>query len=176
MDRFSSWLKYQIIKLFHLEGITGVLRFCDWGEITIVRADGRIEHKVLKKRWNIITNTGKAEAANLLGNVSTPHAFTYLAVGSDDTAENATQTGLIAEITDGGLARAAATVTRVQTTVSNDTLNLYKDWTGSATRTIKECGVFNDPTTGIMLGRKLTGTTVINNLDHFQLTYKVACS
>ena len=81
------------------------------------RADGTLKWEL--KTPNTIMSAGKAALANLAGNVSSPTAFTYLAVGTSTTAVAVNQTALGAEITTGGLARASATVSRVTTTVTN---------------------------------------------------------
>ena len=133
--------------------------------------DGRI-----RDRWsvdNIITNAGKAELANLAGNVSSPTEFTYLAVGTSSTAVLASQTTLVGEITDTGLARAGATVTRATTTVTNDTLQLVYEWTASGDKTVEEAGVFNASSSGVMLSRALTGTKTLANGEKIQITYQV---
>lgn len=132
--------------------------------------DGKvIEERTIK---NIITNTGKAEIANLAGNVSTPASFTYLAIGTGTTAAAATQTALVTEITDTGLERAAATVSRVTTTATNDTLQLVKQWTATGAKAVTECGAFNAASTGIMLGRQVFSAINTANGDTIQVTYK----
>jgi len=125
---------------------------------------------------NTITNAGKAAAAGLLGNTGTVTAFTYLAVGTSSTAESAAHTALQAEITDTGLARAAATVARSTTTVTNDTLELNKTWTATGAKTVEEIGMFNDASTGVMLGRKLTTSKSISNGETLAATYKIIVS
>jgi len=122
---------------------------------------------------NIITNAGKAQIALLAGDASAV-PFTYLAVGTSNTATAASQTALGAEITDSGLARAAATVSRVTTTVTNDTLQLYYSFTVTGTKSVEEIGMFNASSSGTMLGRALTGTKSLVNGDILQITYKVA--
>ena len=126
--------------------------------------------------YNTITNAGKAEAANLLGNVSTPTAFTYLALGTSNTAESASHTALQAEITDTGLARAAATVSRVTTNQTNDTLQLAKTWTATGAKTVEEIGVFNAASAGTMLGRKLTTSKALANGETLAATYQIIVS
>ena len=121
---------------------------------------------------NTITNTGLAEVANLIGNVSTPVSFTFLAVGIGTTAAAATDTALESEIVDSGLARAAATVTRQTTTVANDTLQLVKSWSVSGTKAVTECGAFNDASAGIMLGHQVFSAINVVSGDTLQLTYK----
>jgi hypothetical protein len=121
---------------------------------------------------NTIANSGLGVVSGLVGNVGSEVAFTYLAVGTDSTAESAAHTALQAEIVDTGLARAAATVTQETTTQTDDTLQLYKVWTATGTKSIEEIGAFNDATTGTMLGRKLTGTKTVNNTETLTATYQ----
>lgn len=122
---------------------------------------------------NTITNTGKAQIALLAGDAAAV-PFTYLAVGTDSTAADVTDTALIAEITDTGLARAAATVSRVTTTVTNDTLRLVKTWTASGSKTVEEVGIFNDASVGTILGRKLTTSKAVASGETLTGTYDVA--
>ena len=107
-----------------------------------------------------ITAAGKAEVAGLIGDSGSPTEFTYLANGSGSTAFVKTQTALVTENTANGSARAAATVTRTDTTDTNDTLSLVKQWTASGAITIKEAGVFNASSAGDMLARKVLAATV----------------
>lgn len=123
---------------------------------------------------NTITNGGKAEVAGLTGNTGSPTAFTYLAVGTSSTAPAAAQTALQAELSSDGLSRAAATVSRTTTTVTNDTLRLVKAFSVTGTQTVEEAGIFNDPTAGTMLGRALTGSKAVVNGDTLTVTYDVA--
>lgn len=122
---------------------------------------------------NIITTAGVAQMALLAGD-ATAVPFTYLAVGTSTTAVAGSQTALVAEITDSGLARAAATVSRVTTTSTNDTLQLYKEFSVTGSKTVEEAGVFNDATTGTMLARALTTSKSVINGDLLQITYKVS--
>lgn len=122
---------------------------------------------------NLITSAGKAQIALLAGDASAV-PFTFLAVGTSNTAVSVGQTALIGEITTSGLGRAAATVSRTTTTVTNDTLSLVKTFTVTGSATIEEVGIFNDASAGTMLGRALTGTTAVVNGDSIQFTYLVA--
>ena len=122
---------------------------------------------------NTITNASLAAVSGLVGNTGSQTAFTYLAVGTSSTAESAAHTALQAEITDTGLERAAATVSRVTTTQTNDTLQLYKEWTATGSKTVEEVGIFNAASTGVMLGRKLTTSKAVVDTDKLQVTYKV---
>lgn len=122
---------------------------------------------------NGITNAGKAQIALLAGD-ATAVPFTYLAVGTSTTAFGASQTALQAETTTNGLARAAGTVSRVTTTVTNDTLQLVKTWTATGAVSVEEIGIFNDSSAGTMLCRALTTTKTVSADDTLTATYKVA--
>ena len=124
-----------------------------------------------------IQNAGKAESAALIVDTASPAAFTYLAVGTGTGAFDATDTTLDAEITDSGLARASATVTRVTTTVTNDTAQLSKAFSVTGTKTLGEQATFNAASAGDMLQRTaLSPTRAVVNGDTYTLTVKIAVS
>lgn len=124
---------------------------------------------------NKITNASLAVFSGLAGNTGSQNAFTYLAVGTSSTATSAAHTALQAEITDTGLARAAATVTRSTSGggQTNDTLQLDYTWTASGSKTVEEVGVFNASSGGVMAGRLLTGSQVLINGNTLTVTYKI---
>ena len=128
---------------------------------------------------NTVSNNAFAVLSGLAGNTGSQTAFTFLAVGTSNTAPAASQTLLGGEISTAGLSRVAATVSRVTTTQTNDTLQLYNEFTVSgAGATVEEAGVFNVITTNtaIMLARALTGTKALSSGDKFQVTYQVKFS
>lgn len=105
-----------------------------------------------------LTNVGMAALTALWGNVSSPAGMTYIAYGTGTTAESAALTTLTTEV-----ARVAATFSKESVYGTNDTLK----WTATHTAasgtvetplTVTEIGVFDDPTTGIMLFRKLAAS------------------
>lgn len=134
-----------------------------------------------KKRWdtgwitNGITSAGLAQLASLAGDASAV-PFTYLALGTSNTAFSASQTALGAEISTNGLSRAAATISRVTTTVTNDTWQAVYTWTASGSSTVEEIGVFNASSSGTMLARALTSSKTMVNTDTLQATYQVKFS
>lgn len=148
---------------------------------TSIRGQVRLQafDKDGKEKWdtgfqkNTITNLGLKAMCGLTGNIDSQTAFTYVAVGTSNTAPAATQTALVAEITDSGLARAAVTPTSETTTVTDDTLQLSKSFSVTGTKTVEEAGVFNDPTTGVMLARALTTSKSVVNGDTLVVTYQV---
>lgn len=121
---------------------------------------------------NTIVSAGKAQLALLAGDASAV-PFTYLELGTSSSAVAVGQTALQAAITDTGLDRGAATVSRITTNVANDTLQLVKTWTATGTKAIEEIGAFNASSGGTMLGRALTGTKNVVNGEQITATYKV---
>lgn len=135
--------------------------------------DGKV-----RDRWSVnnsVVTAGFAQLALLAGD-ATATPFTYLALGTSSTAVSTAQTALQAEITDSGLERASATVSRVTTTNTNDTLQLVKTWTITGSKTIEEIGVFNASSAGTMLARALTGTKTVASGETITGTYKVKFS
>lgn len=149
----------------------GEIRVKGYARLRCVAPNGKVKWDTGFMR-NTITNASFAVVSGLVGNTGAQTAFTYLAVGTDNTAESASQTTLVAELTDTGLARAAATVSRVTTTQTNDTLQLYHEWTATGSKTIEEIGAFNAASSGTMFGRKLTTSKSVGNGDKLQGTYQ----
>ena len=106
-----------------------------------------------------------------------PTAFSYLELGTSDTAAANSQTALVAAITDSGLARASSTVTNETTTLTGDTMQFVKSWTASGTKTVKEIGTFNASSGGEMLQRYvLTTPRALVSSDTYTLTVKIVAS
>ena len=119
-----------------------------------------------------IVNVGLALIADRIGGVAGGSAISYVAYGTGTTAFSASQTALVTET-----ARAAATVTRTTTNVSNDTLQLVKAFSISSTLTITEVGAFNASSGGTMLCRtKLATPRDVTSGSTFTYTQKVAFS
>jgi hypothetical protein len=115
-----------------------------------------------------ITNSGSAAITSKFGTTF------WLELGTGATAFDYAQTALVAAITDSGLERAAATVTRVTTTDANDTLQCTKTWTATGTKAIAEAGVFDAASGPTMWARKVLGAAqTVNSTETFALTYKI---
>jgi len=141
------------------------------GEIEIT-----LNGKVVQKITNLITTAGKAGLASRLNGNGAEAAFTYLAVGTGTNAAAAGDTTLQTEITDSGLARAAATVSRVTTTTTNDTARLAYTWTATGTKAITEVGALNAAAAGTLLGRRVFSAVNVVNTDTFGITYNFVIS
>lgn len=121
---------------------------------------------------NIITSAGLAAMASRCNGDGSVAVFGYLAVGTGTNAADISDTTLQSEITDSGLARAAATVSRVTTTVTNDTAQFDKVWSVTGTKAITEVGVLNASSLGVLLGRQVFSAINVVNTYVFQITYK----
>ena len=159
-------LKWLLSKLVRIDrfGMRDELRIEQW----------RNGKKIVDKTYigKCPTEVGFALVADLVGSVNSPVAVTYLAVGTGSTAADPGDTTLVTEVTDTGLARASATVTRVTTTVANDTLQLLKEWTATGVKILREIGAFNASGNGTMLARKVYDAITTADTDHVKMTYK----
>lgn len=121
----------------------------------------------------VTTNAGFAETAKHVTGTGTPAAFTRIALGTG-TGQGAGDTTLLAEITDSGLARVVATtVSTITTTETDDTANWSEVFTATATKEVKEAGVFNQAAGGdmLMVGDLSPYAPMVNN-DTLTITMK----
>ena len=121
----------------------------------------------------VMTNTGFAAIAGLVGNTGSINALTYLAYGDGTTSAAATNTALKGSESQ----RESATVSRTTTTVTNDTLQLTKTFSITATETIAEVGGFNASTAGTMFVRSvLSSARSVSSGDSYVCTLKIKFS
>jgi hypothetical protein len=121
--------------------------------------------------YNLIPTVGKALLADLLCGDTGASFVSYLALGLDTTAADASDTVLGSEIVDSGLERALATTSRITTSTTNDTASLAYTWTATGAKAVTELGAFNDATAGTMLGRRVFSAVNVVNTDQLQVTY-----
>lgn len=150
-----------------------------------IKLVGIVEHKVWDKLGklkihridkNLITNAGLAGVASRINGAGSEAAFTYLAVGTGTTAPSATDTALESEIVDSGLARTAATCTRVTTTKTNDTAQLQTTFTVTGSKNVTEIGILNAASGGVLLGRQTFTALPLAAGDTYTATYKIIVS
>jgi len=122
----------------------------------------------------MVVNAGKAIIANRIkGDGTNPK---HVGWGTSATAENATQTDLVAPATE---ARTAGTETIVTVTVTNDTYQVVGTITcAGAGKTIQEVGLFDaagsgsPPSGGNMLLRAVHGAQTLSVSDSIEYTVK----
>lgn len=122
---------------------------------------------------NLTPNTGLAGFIKRMGGDGSTAGFTYLALGTGTTAAAAGDTALEAEITDSGLARAAATVSYKTTTTTGDTLQLYKSFTATGSKNVSEIGVLNASSNGVLGGRVVKTAVPLEANDVYNVTYQI---
>ena len=124
------------------------------------------------KIHNLITNTGMAGVASRINGNGAEAVFNYIAIGIGTTAANVADTTLESEITTGGGARTTATCTRVTTDVANDTAQMSKTFSITATFAVTESGVLNAAAAGVLLNRNVFSAINVVNGDSLTLTHK----
>ncbi len=124
---------------------------------------------------NYIVNGGAAAVAAQIGGAVTFPVFQYIAVGLGTAAGAVTDTALISEILDSGLARGTATMSRVTTDVTNDTSQGVLSYSVSGTKAVAESGLFNHigTATGTMLARQTFSAINVISGDTLQITWKI---
>jgi len=145
-------------------GVTGII------QITVRDEKGRVTNK--KTLRNIVVNTGLAGISSRITGAGSESAFTYLAVGTGTTTEDATDTALETELTDSGFARASATVAQTTTTTTNDSTTLDYTWTATADKAITEVGAFNAGSGGTLLGHKVFSAINVTSGSSLEIIYK----
>lgn len=123
---------------------------------------------------NLIVNAGLAAVAGLIIATGHTNAFDYIAIGTGTTAPAAGNTTLETEITTGGGARALATLSRVTTTVTNDSSRLVKTFTFTSSFAVTEAGVFDTSAAGTMLCRQTFTAINVVSTDTLAVTYTIA--
>lgn len=130
---------------------------------------------------NGVTDAGRAAVASRINGSGAAAAFTSIGQGTGATAFNAADTALQTGVTAAGaadsgvhaLATASVTVSRVTTTVTNDTAQLVGTISEAATIAVTESGVFNADTSGTLLCRQtFTAVNVVSG-DSLQFTWKI---
>lgn len=156
-----------------------------WAENRVGRALRRtfgldMQGNILFGRWadclcraNTITNVGHAAGNGRISNQGSYNAMVNLAIGTGTQGTPATATALAAEITTGGGGRGAATATQVTTTVTNDTTQLVKTWTFTASFAITEECIIDSATSGgnMMAYQSFSAVNVVST-DQLTVTHK----
>lgn len=122
---------------------------------------------------NLTTTAGKAGFASRLNGSGSEAAFTFIAVGIGTTAANIADTTLESEITDSGMARAAATASRTTTDTTNDTATLVKSFSVTGTKAVTESGVLNASSAGVLGCRQVFSALNVVNGDTLQITWNL---
>jgi hypothetical protein len=136
-------------------------------KIVVTGADGTIKDSRLLK--NLVVSSGKALfASRLIGAASA--VASHIAVGTNNTVEAVTQTGLSAELVRAAL----ASTTNVTTTVTNDAVQYVATLAaGIGTGALVEAGIFNAASAGTMISRVVFPVVNKGAADTMTITWKI---
>ncbi len=137
-------------------------------KIAVLRDGQTIAERVIP---NTVMNAGKAEITGLMLTDIGGTAFDYIAVGTDSTAPNATQSALLVE-----KYRVAGTGSQQTTTTTNDTARLTTSISITASDTIQEAGIFNSSSAGDMLARTTFSAISVGSGDVLNIGYDIKLS
>lgn len=116
---------------------------------------------------NKVVDAGIAWIAYLLMS-ATPTHFTHGAIGSGTTPPADGNTALETQLG----AREAAALSRITTTITNDTAKYICTFTATASWAVTEYGTFTALTAGTMLNRVTFSVINLENEDQLEFTYK----
>lgn len=142
-------------------GISGVV------ECRRRRAGGGWEFLWAKPMPNMIVDAGIAWTAYLLMD-DTPTKLTHGAIGSGTTAPAAGDTALQTQLGS----RIAAALSRITTTITNDTAKYVSTFTAAGSWAVTEYGTFSAATGGTMLNRVTFSAINLESSDQLEFTYK----
>lgn len=118
---------------------------------------------------DLVVSMGKAAVANLLATDSGTYCFKYTAIGQDNTAPAAGQTSLLNQYKR----QIADNVTRVSTTVTNDTMQSTTTFDITDTVALVESGLFDASTSGNMLCRQTFAPINLEDGDQVTFIWKI---
>lgn len=141
--------------------------------LELIQRDALGNIKDYRNYQNLVVNAGKAGVVSRINGDGAEAVSTYVAIGTGTVAPAATDTTLGTEISTGGGGRAAATVSRITTTVTNDTAKWVLTYNFTASFAVTESGIFNAASSGTMLARKTFSAINVVSGDSLQITWKV---
>jgi len=137
--------------------------------VAVLGEDGKEKfHQVVP---NTIMNAGLAEVSGLILTDVGGNAFDYLALGTDNTSPNATDTSMYAETY-----RVAGTGSQETDSVSDDTARLTTSVSITDSNVFVEAGIFNSDSSGDMLARTTFSAITASSGDTVNLGYDVVFS
>lgn len=146
-----------------------VSNFKTEGNLYIVLTDENGQVKQEEYVKNLVVNTGKNYIAQRIAN-NTTAVMNYMSVGTSSASPGVANTALGAEI-----AASRVTIGAANTSVSSNTTTYVATFPpATGTGAIVEAGIFNDPSTGLMLAR--TTFPVINkgSLDTLVISWSIS--
>ena len=124
-----------------------------------------------KNLSNLITNAGRSIISGLINGPGSPVAFTYIAVGTGTTAASTPDTTLQTESSTSGLSRAAGTVSKVTTSITNDTAQVTNTFSVTGSVAVTEAGLLNAASSGTLLAHQVFSAINVQTGDSLQITW-----
>jgi len=141
------------------------------GKFSIAVLDKKGNTKESFEIPNTVMNAGIAEVTGLMLEDVGGTAFDYLAIGTGNSAPNATETALVGE-----KYRSAGTGSQETDTITDDTAQLTTSISITSSISIQEAGVFNSSSAGTMLARTTFSAVNVNDGDTVNLGYGIILS
>lgn len=139
------------------------------GEIWIHKINKDGSKTLLRNKKNVILNVGKDFLAAWLAAASQATGFMeFIAVGSDNTAAQATDTGVISQI---GARKIGTLSTPGNTNIFQNTASFAA---GEATGSWVEAALYSEVTGGTAFARQTFGILTKGALDTFALTWQIS--
>jgi hypothetical protein len=136
-------------------------------DIVVTSQDGEIKQK--ESVENLVVTTGKSFVASRMAG-SSASVMSHMAIGTDNTAAAASDTGLGSE---------SARVALTSTTVNNNDVVYVASFTAgtpSSAAVITEAGIFNASSGGTMLCHTVFGSISKGTSDSLTITWTVSAS
>lgn len=171
MDKLMKKLERLLFLIQFLMGLREIVLIKGVVEARVKKiSEGSDEWKHLwtKPLPNLIVDAGIAWVAYLLMS-DTPTKFTHGAIGTGTNAPAAGNTALQTQI----LTRIAAVLTRITTTISNDTAKFVSTFTSDGSYSVTEYGTFTAVTGGTMLNRVTFTAIPLEDTDQLEFSYKL---
>lgn len=121
-----------------------------------------------RKVHNMIMDAGEDVVAKMIGGIAA-NPFTYIAMGTDNTAPADSQTALVSEITSNGGARAADSAP----STSGNVLTVQYQFNITGALAIQEAGLFNSSSGGDMLARQTFAVINVDNGDSVTIIWEI---
>lgn len=135
--------------------------------IKIIGPDGKVKED--RTVPNAVVFDGKEYIAGRM--VGTPTAMSHMAVGSDNTAVDATETG------DAALGTELGRVTLTSSTATSNVVTYVATFgAGTGTGAIVEAGIFNASSGGVMLARTVFSVVNKGADDAMTITWSITVS
>ncbi len=141
---------------------------------TFKHANGRVYKEFTIA--NLVTDAGKALVAARIaldsGDSGGETKANYIAIGTGITPAAASDIALETEISTNGGERAAATVTKETTDVTDDTIVLTHTFNFTGSFSVSESGILNDASVGILLNHQVFSAIPVISGDSLEVTHK----